>query len=261
MNYIRHLTGFYEKVQQDQRLNPTHISLYLALFQFWNLNFFRNPVSISRNDVMNFSKIQSYKTYHKCINELMEFGYIEYLPSYNPYKGSMVNLFHFENFGQENFETNNSYKQSVGGVEHTTKCTSNKQLIPSSINIKKTIIPNNKQMNSNITELDFSTPWVALESSTSDETCRPPQLSDVKKYFKEKEATEEEALKFFNYFESNGWLVGGKTKMKNWQAACRNWLLNSKKYKTSQKSQSILKSSPKSNNLHAATSKNYRDPL
>jgi hypothetical protein len=28
-----------------------------------------------------------------------------------------------------------------------------------------------------------------------------------------------EAEKFFNYFESNGWFVSGKTKMKDWQSA------------------------------------------
>ena len=48
MNYIKHLTGFFDKVVNDHTLNPTHISLYIALFQFWNCNRFRNPISISR---------------------------------------------------------------------------------------------------------------------------------------------------------------------------------------------------------------------
>jgi hypothetical protein len=33
-----------------------------------------------------------------------------------------------------------------------------------------------------------------------------------------------EAAAFFDHFESNGWRVGGKTPMVNWQAAFRNWL-------------------------------------
>ncbi len=97
MNYIRHLTGFYEKIHEDSRLNPTHISLYLALFQFWNLNHFQNPISISRHEMMKLSKIAALGTYHKCIKDLQDFGYIEYLPSFNPYKGSLVNLHNFEN--------------------------------------------------------------------------------------------------------------------------------------------------------------------
>lgn len=95
MNYIKHLTGFYEKVAQDNTLNPTHISLYLALFQFWNFNRFRNPVSISRDEVMRISKIHSKATYHKCLKNLHSSGYIDYQPSYNPFKGSQVFMLDF----------------------------------------------------------------------------------------------------------------------------------------------------------------------
>jgi hypothetical protein len=95
MNYIKHLTGFYEKVAQDNMLNPTHISLYLALFQFWNFNRFRNPVSISRDEVMRISKIYSKATYHKCLKNLHSSGYIDYQPSYNPFVGSQVFMLDF----------------------------------------------------------------------------------------------------------------------------------------------------------------------
>lgn len=95
MNYIKHLTGFYEKVAQDNTLNPTHISLYLALFQFWNFNRFRNPVSISRDEVMRISKIHSKATYHKCLKNLHSSGYIDYQPSYNPFVGSQVVMMDF----------------------------------------------------------------------------------------------------------------------------------------------------------------------
>ena len=116
MNYIRHLTGFYDKIQQDDRLNPTHISLYLALFQFWNLNHFQNPISISRNEMMRLSKISALGTYHKCIKQLQEFGYIEYLPSFNPYKGSLVNLRNFENSDVQRVNGKRIKKQTP--VEH-----------------------------------------------------------------------------------------------------------------------------------------------
>ena len=93
MNYIKLLAGFFEKASDDDKLNPTHISMYMALFQFWNINHFQNPISISRNQVMKVSKICSFATYHKCIRELNEYGYLRYLPSYNPYKGSLITLF------------------------------------------------------------------------------------------------------------------------------------------------------------------------
>lgn len=96
MNYIKHLTGFFEKVSSDFDLNPTHISLYMAIFQLWNQNRFQNPICISRDELMRISKIASYATYHKCIKELDEKDYIKYMPSYNPFKGSTVDVINFD---------------------------------------------------------------------------------------------------------------------------------------------------------------------
>ncbi len=78
-----------------------------------------------------------------------------------------------------------------------------------------------------------------------------PELDEVQKFFDTQEYPSIEAEKFFNYFESNGWLVGGKTQMKDWQAAARNWILNTDKFNNSTK--------PK--HLHASVEKNYGEPL
>lgn len=92
MNYIRHLNGFFNRVVQEDRLNPTHISLYLSLFQVWNVNRFENPISISRSEMMKVSKICANATYHKVMKDLHNLGFIEYKPSYNPFRGSEVVL-------------------------------------------------------------------------------------------------------------------------------------------------------------------------
>ena len=42
MNYIRHLQLVYQQFMEDERLNPSHISLYMAIFQEWNSARFRN---------------------------------------------------------------------------------------------------------------------------------------------------------------------------------------------------------------------------
>ena len=44
---------------------------------------------------MRISKISSKATYHKCLKNLHSLGYINYEPSYNPFKGSHVYLFNF----------------------------------------------------------------------------------------------------------------------------------------------------------------------
>ena len=65
MNYIKHLTGFFIRIASEETIYPTHISLYLALFQSWNINRFKNPIAISRDEMMKTSRIASKATYHK----------------------------------------------------------------------------------------------------------------------------------------------------------------------------------------------------
>jgi hypothetical protein len=61
----------------------------------------------------------------------------------------------------------------------------------------------------------------------------PPSFLAVQTYMLEKGVhislnSEDEANKFCDHFASNGWKVGGKTKMVSWKAAVRNWLKNYK---------------------------------
>jgi hypothetical protein len=55
-----------------------------------------------------------------------------------------------------------------------------------------------------------------------------PTLDEIKSYCKEKGyAINAEA--FFNYYESNGWKIGGRTAMKNWKAAVQSWAARDRK--------------------------------
>jgi hypothetical protein len=89
---VKELTCFYSAIKSDHRIGPTHISLYMALFHFFNLNCLTNPIKISRTGVMEVAKISGLATYHKCMKDLVEFGYIQYEPSYNPAISSQVRL-------------------------------------------------------------------------------------------------------------------------------------------------------------------------
>lgn len=59
----------------------------------------------------------------------------------------------------------------------------------------------------------------------------PPSLTETVEYFIAQQSNQETANHFHDHFQSNGWLVGGKTKMKDWRAAARNWIRNEHKYK------------------------------
>ena len=79
----------------------------------------------------------------------------------------------------------------------------------------------------------------------------PPEQATVAEFFREMGYPSLEAQKFFNHFQSNGWRVGGKAPMRDWQAAARNWIINS---------QSFTKT-PAQQPLNLSTPKSYDEPL
>ncbi|MCK6607644.1 MAG: hypothetical protein L6Q46_04975 [Flavobacterium sp.] len=82
-----------------------------------------------------------------------------------------------------------------------------------------------------------------------------PTIENVKAYFLEQHFPELEAIKFFNYFSSNGWLVGGKTPMVDWQASAQNWILNAPKFISNEQQSNRAK------HLNTGTNKDYSEPL
>ena len=281
MNYIKHLTGFFEKVAVDRTLNPTHISLYIALFQFWNCNRFKNPISISRDEVMRISKISSKATYHKCLKNLHSLGYINYQPSYNPFRGSHVILFNFSDdlkplSKSERKPKNEPLFEQVNEQALNKSCTSSEtsteQAVVPSINyINNTNLLNDKNIsnlkkqakkfeeinNSSIRIVTSSEVEMSKEekSSAKKEEKSQPTIEEIKTYFLENNFPEQEAQKFYNYFSSVGWLVGGKTPMINWQAAAQNWIINAPKFISNAEQPN------KAKHLNTTTNKDYAEPL
>lgn len=165
---------------------------------------------------MKISKIGAGATYHKCITDLHHWGYLKYEPSHNPLKGSLVHLF--------NFDTS-SEQVPIQVVNQVTEQHAN-QVQDASINSIK------------------------LKKQSNIKNFSVPKMEEIKEFFQ----NDVEADKFFNYYESNGWQVG-KNKMKNWNAAAKNWIANSKKFSTQNSSQ------PKANHLHVNQDKDYSIPL
>lgn len=93
------LTNFFKTIREDNRITTTHISLYMALFELWNQNEFQNPFCMSRRAVMEAAKISGLATFHRCIKDLNQFGYIGYLPSRNPAVSSLVHIVNLQTAG------------------------------------------------------------------------------------------------------------------------------------------------------------------
>lgn len=230
MNYIRHLNGIFIAFTKDSRLNTTHISLYWALFHFANINRFPEFFHIDRAEIMKISKIGSKGTYHKCLKELHHWKYIHYSPSYNPYKGSKINLFDFGT--------------STGQVSDGHRTSSEQALVPNT-----TIYKQNRNKNENIGKGLPPKNFLEVFDFLKKEEC----AKSIKQ-----EKLKKEAQKFFNHYSANGWKIGGKTPMENWMPAAENWLLKAEEFEN--KSDGNQKNGRK-DNLHISKSKDYHQPL
>ena len=93
LNIQKHaLSSYFKRVALDERLFPSHISLFMALFYFSSGEHPGVPFQVSRPKLMRFSRIRSIATYHKNITDLTNYGYIEYSPSWHPQRGTQIRL-------------------------------------------------------------------------------------------------------------------------------------------------------------------------
>jgi hypothetical protein len=77
---------------KDERITVWHMAVMFGIIQLATSEDVHQPIYISRKKVMYFSHIKNIVTYHKCIKELQQFGYIQYEPSYHPAFGSKIHL-------------------------------------------------------------------------------------------------------------------------------------------------------------------------
>jgi len=92
MVYSVDLSKAYFNLSNDERISVWHSSIYTALLYLWSQNNFTNRIPITRKVLMRHCHISSIATYHKCIKELQEFGYIKYVPTYNSFFGSYISI-------------------------------------------------------------------------------------------------------------------------------------------------------------------------
>lgn len=306
MNYIRHLTGYFDRVCKDHRLNPTHISIYMAIFQFWNLNRFKNPLSISRSEIMGLSKVSSKNTYHKVMKELHQYGYFRYEPSYHPLRGSWVYMLAFTmaaDTSQYKNETGAGQvldKQEAGPVQPEDQLSSeslagheSQSFLNISKRIKHTKLlsgtkenkvkreedvvratseqerlpPGEKNVEDGQIEGNDQNLLISAASTVSRVLCeRPPErvpenMEVVVRFFVASEYPQTQASKFFHYYNANGWKIGGKAPIENWQSAAHSWMLHDQNTHVNGTNQKNTRSASGANRLHTSANKNYSEPL
>ncbi|MFB3388035.1 hypothetical protein [Flavobacterium sp. LAR06] len=90
MENLKPLSDFFTAIENDFRISTTHIAIYAALLQYRADKGFINPIQVYRHEITPKAKILSACTYHKCIRELSEYGYITYEPSFKKTQASKI---------------------------------------------------------------------------------------------------------------------------------------------------------------------------
>jgi hypothetical protein len=224
MNYIRHLNAVFQQFSKDSRLNPSHVSLYMALFQYWNLNRFPESFLVDREETMSLAKIGSRTTYHRCLANLNDWNYISYLPSHSRFKGSRIMM---PIFGTSDGQQLDDPETSSGPA------------VVSYINTNKQTKTENKH---------------SRES-------RPKNEHDVVEFFKMNKWPLTEGVKFYNHYQGVGWKVGGKSMIEDWMATAKKWMLRAKELKRAGAFGSGSNKKLSADHLDIQTNKNYGEPL
>ena len=92
MDLNKMIGDFFELIQDDPRISPAHISLFLAIVNNCKKQEGKMPVTIFKKHITKQAKI-SPSTYHRCINDLNNFRYLRYIPSYSSVAGNRVYIF------------------------------------------------------------------------------------------------------------------------------------------------------------------------
>lgn len=84
-----------------------------------------------------------------------------------------------------------------------------------------------------------------LVPKRSERTQKPASVEEVTEYMQTMQNApanpQSVASAFFDYFESNGWKVGGKAPMRDWKAAARNWCRNEKTFRKPQEQKPLTR--------------------
>ncbi|SEV91234.1 hypothetical protein SAMN05428988_0379 [Chitinophaga sp. YR573] len=253
MNYILHMQNFYYLVERDRRLKPLHITLYIALFNTWNKYHFTPVFRISRDLLMNGSRIGNKNTFAKMLKQLHEFGYIIYQPELHKGHYPKVTVIRLTDHeiakNQLDLFRESSTSPDTGGSTSTGT-----GVVP---DVKK-VVPDLLKTGTNTgTE---AVPELVHLKKQSYKQCKTiecethaqkyPTMQEVLSWFDKEHANTETALGFFYHYSANGWMMG-RQPIRKWQAAASKWLLTTKNKFGNERQ----------NPLHTKNNKNYSNPL
>ena len=250
MNYIKLLNAAFEKFYFDDRLNPTHISLYMALFQEWNSSRFADEFYVNRRDLMRCAKIGSKSTYHRCVTDLDSWLYLCYFPSNNPYKGSKIKMSIIGTSDEPDMGRYNPTLEQLAEQYHP---------------IREPVVGQHHPKNGQALDQHRPVSGQALVSTINNtkkenNIKQPKGRQAVINFFIENGFYADEGKKFFEHYETRNWQTSDGKPIRDWRALATNWMdrteLFDEKSESNKKQASQIK-----DNLRTTKNKDYGQPL
>ncbi len=247
MNYIMLLNAAFEKLYFDDRLKPTHISLYMALFQEWNRSRFADEFFINRRDLMRAAKIGSKPTYHRCITDLSFWGYLSYYPSNTPYKSSKVKMAIIRTGNERETGDYDPKLEQLAECCHPIRGP-----IPHPPNNGQVVYPNRPT--------DSQALVSTINNTKPIKHSRQPNSLEVVLNFFNAKHFNLDYEKFFKYYRDRDWQTSDGIAIRNWRALAMHWMgkigLIVQKEKINKKEVSQIQ-----DNLRTTKNKDYGQPL
>ena len=140
VNYIRHLENFLSIVNYGDFIHFGHVALYVSLFRIWNINYFANPFSPSRGEIMSHAGIKSKDAFYRNLKELDALDLIRYYPSKSRYEHSYYCISTIEHL-------ESGFRVDVWGLTHHNSLN---KTIQSKIDFQTSAVePQNKEVDIN----------------------------------------------------------------------------------------------------------------
>ena len=250
MNYIKLLNAAFEKFFFDDRLNPTHISLYMALFQEWNSSRFAEEFYVNRRDLMLASKIGSKSTYHRCVTDLDAWDYLSYFPSNNPYKGSKIKMSIIGTSDEPDMGRYNPILEQVA-----------EQYRPNGVPLTGQHHPINGQAVDSHRPIGGQALVSTINNTKQVNNIKQPKgWQAVIDFFIEKGFNTDEGKKFFAHYETRNWKTSDGKPIRDWRAVATNWMDRTELFDEENKPK-IKQASQIKDNLRTTKNKDYGQPL
>jgi len=250
MNYIKLLNAAFSTFYFDDRLNPTHISLYMGLFQEWNSSRFADEFYVNRRELMRLAKIGSKTTYHRCITDLHSWNYLFYFPSNNPFKGSKIKM---AIIGTSDEPVPGHYDPILEQVAE--------QYRP----IREPVVDQHHPMSGQVVDPNRPVSGQALVSNINNTkqvniNKQPKDRQAVFNFFERKGFDADEGKKFFDHYQDKDWKTSDGEVIRDWQAVAIHWMDRTELF-AEEKKPNAKRASQKWDYLRTPKTEDYGEPL